>query len=120
MRRGEGETKLRQGKARRDEAKAQQRQRTREQAGLWVACALTVLCCALLCVCVCVCAATCCVLFVCRTFIKNERYLISSKMSHFTAHREGDGETDRRTGSAIESAWGVAQGRARAEAARGE
>lgn len=41
-------------------------------------------------------------------------------MSHFTAHREGDGETDRRTGSAIESAWGVAQGRARAEAARGE
>jgi len=26
------------------------------------------------------------VLFACRTFIKNERYLISSKMSHFTAH----------------------------------
>lgn len=26
------------------------------------------------------------VLFACRTFIKNERHLISSKMSHFTAH----------------------------------
>lgn len=47
-------------------------------------------------VCVCVCAQLLVVFYLFAVaFIKNERYLISSKMSHFTAQRDAAAERER-------------------------
>lgn len=65
--------------------------------------------------CVCVCAQLLVVFYLFAVaFIKNERYLISSKMSHFTAQRDAAAEretrerqTCRQAARVRERVWGV-------------